>query len=132
MLLFVFSSALVFVLQTAQETFNLILQVGAGTGLLYLLRWFWWRITAWCEIVAMLSSFLVSAIFLLFSRLGHVVGSDQQLISLLLVTTICWMVAAYAGPQTDQRTLIDFYLKVRPPGPGWKESDWQRAFQKRK
>ena len=63
-LLFVLSSALVFVLDTAQDSFNLILQIGAGTGLLYLLRWFWWRVTAWCEIVAMVSSFLVSVVFL--------------------------------------------------------------------
>jgi len=48
-LLFVLSSSLVFVLQTAQDSFNIILQVGAGTGLLYLMRWFWWRVTAWCE-----------------------------------------------------------------------------------
>ena len=51
------SSALVFALDTAQGSFNLILQIGAGTGLLYLLRWFWWRVNAWCEIVAMISSF---------------------------------------------------------------------------
>jgi SSS family solute:Na+ symporter len=49
--------ALVFALGTAKDAFSLILQVGAGTGLLYLLRWFWWRVTAWCEIVAMASSF---------------------------------------------------------------------------
>src|SRR5512139_1537601 len=52
-LLFFASSALVFVLETAQDSFNIMLQVGAGTGLLYLMRWFWWRITAWCEIAAM-------------------------------------------------------------------------------
>ena len=56
-LLFVASSALVFALDTAKDAFSIILQVGAGTGLLYLLRWFWWRVTAWCEIVAMASSF---------------------------------------------------------------------------
>ena len=56
-MLFVGSSAMVFALDTAQDSFNMILQVGAGTGLLYLMRWFWWRVTAWCEIVAMVSSF---------------------------------------------------------------------------
>jgi hypothetical protein len=55
--LFVAPPALVFALDTAKDSFNVILQVGAGTGLLYLLRWFWWRVTAWCEIVAMASSF---------------------------------------------------------------------------
>ncbi len=119
-LLFVVSSALVFVLQTAQESFYLILQVGAGTGLLYLLRWFWWRITAWCEIVAMISSFLISVFFVSLNRSGHVLGSDQQLLITVLFTTVCWVIMAYAGPRTDEATLINFYRKVRPPGPGWR------------
>jgi Na+/proline symporter len=118
-LLFVCSSALVFVLQTAQETFNLILQVGAGTGLLYLLRWFWWRITAWCEIVAMVASFLISVAFLVLSRSGFVLSTDKQLILTIAMTTVCWIVTAYVGPKTEPQKLIDFYLKVRPFGPGW-------------
>jgi SSS family solute:Na+ symporter len=119
-LLFVLSSALVFVLQTAQEAFYLILQVGAGTGLLYLLRWFWWRVTAWCEIVAMSSSFAISAVFFVLTRRGFSIGADQQLLLTVIVTTICWVITAYVGPQTDRQTLIDFYKKVKPFGPGWK------------
>jgi SSS family solute:Na+ symporter len=119
-LLFVLSSALVFVLQTAQEAFYLILQVGAGTGLLYLLRWFWWRVTAWCEIVAMSSSFLISVVFFILTRRGFSIGADQQLLLTVVVTTICWVVTAYVGPPTDRQTLIDFYKKVQPFGPGWK------------
>jgi SSS family solute:Na+ symporter len=119
-LLFVLSSALVFVLQTAQEAFYLILQVGAGTGLLYLLRWFWWRVTAWCEIVAMSSSFLISVVFFILTRHGFSIGADQQLLLTVIVTTICWVVTAYVGPPTDRQTLIDFYKKVQPFGPGWK------------
>ncbi len=118
-LLFVCSSALVFVLQTAQETFNLILQVGAGTGLLYLMRWFWWRITAWCEIVAMLSSFLISVAFLVFQRNGLVISTDKQLLITIAITTVCWLITAYLGPQTDPQKLRDFYTKVHPFGPGW-------------
>jgi solute:Na+ symporter, SSS family len=68
-LLFVVSSAMVFALETAQDSFNIILQIGAGTGLLYLVRWFWWRVTAWCEITAMVVSFGMS-ILLLFARRG--------------------------------------------------------------
>jgi Na+/proline symporter len=119
-LLFVLSSALVFVLQTAQETFYLILQVGAGTGLLYLLRWFWWRITAWCEIAAMLASFGASVVFLILGRRGAVIGTDQQLLITVALTTICWLITAYLGPQTDPEKLVEFYQKVRPFGPGWK------------
>jgi SSS family solute:Na+ symporter len=119
-LLFVLSSALVFVLQTAQEAFYLILQVGAGTGLLYLLRWFWWRVTAWCEIVAMSSSFAISAVFFVLTRHGFSIGADQQLLLTVIATTICWVITAYVGPQTDRQTLIDFYKKIKPFGPGWR------------
>ncbi len=119
-LLFILSSALVFVLQTAQETFNLMLQVGAGTGLLYLLRWYWWRVTAWCEIVAMVTSFLVSVIFVILRRGGTAFTTDMQLLLTVIVTTICWLIAAYVGPQTDTNTLVNFYRKVHPFGPGWR------------
>jgi solute:Na+ symporter, SSS family len=119
-LLFVLSSALVFGLQNAQQNFNIILQVGAGTGLLYLLRWFWWRINAWCEIVAMSSSFLISLLFLVWSKHGMAPTSDQQLLITVVLTTILWVVTAYVGPQTDDQTLIDFYRKVHPFGPGWR------------
>ena len=119
-LLFVASSALVFALETAQDSFNLMLQVGAGTGLLYLVRWFWWRVTAWCEIVAMISSFGLSVVFLILRRNGVVFGTHQELLMTVIFTTVCWLIMAYAGPQNDPRTLIDFYGKVRPFGPGWR------------
>jgi Na+/proline symporter len=125
-LLFVLSSALVFALQTAQETFNIVLQVGAGTGLLYLLRWFWWRITAWCEIVAMVSSFGISAVFLMLHRTGRSWGTHQELLATIVFTTVCWVSTAYLGPRTDRQTLIHFYKKVHPFGPGW-ESIRQEA-----
>ena len=98
-LLFVASSSLVFALDTAKEAFSLILQVGAGTGLLYLVRWFWWRVTAWCEIVAMLSSFGVSVAFLILHRNGVNLGTHQELLATVMLTTICWLATAYLGPQ---------------------------------
>jgi Na+/proline symporter len=118
-LLFVLSAGLVFVIDTAQEGFNILLQVGAGTGLLYLLRWYWWRITAWCEIVAMISSFTASTGFLILRRTGTMLGTHQELFLTVLITTICWLLTAYLGPQTDRETLINFYRKVHPVGPGW-------------
>jgi SSS family solute:Na+ symporter len=120
-LLFVLSSGLVFVLQTAQESFNIILQVGAGTGLLYLLRWYWWRVTAWCEIVAMISSFGISVALLFLRRGGVILTTDAQLLITVLFTTACWLIMAYVGPQTDRQTLIDFYRRVHPVGPGWRK-----------
>jgi solute:Na+ symporter, SSS family len=118
-LLFVLSSSMVFVLETAQDSFNIMLQVGAGTGLLYLLRWFWWRVTAWCEIVAMSSSFAISIAILLARKGGIQMGTHRELLLTVIFTTICWIIAAYVGPQTDRKTLIDFYRKVHPFGPGW-------------
>ena len=119
-LLFVSSSALVFALDTAKQSFSLILQVGAGTGLLYLMRWFWWRVTAWCEIVAMCSSFGISFVFLILAKNGIVIGTYQQLLITIAVTTVCWIATAYLGPQTDPAVLISFYKKVHPFGPGWR------------
>jgi Na+/proline symporter len=118
-LLFLCSSATVFALETAADSFNIILQVGAGTGLLYLVRWFWWRVTAWCEIVAMISSFGVSIALLLLAKNGVAIGAAPALVITVIITTICWVATAYLGPQTDRATLIAFYRKVHPAGPGW-------------
>jgi Na+/proline symporter len=119
LILFVASSALVFFLETAQDNFNIMLQIGAGTGLLYLVRWFWWRVTAWCEIVAMISSFLISLLFLVLRKNGIMLGTHQELLLTVIATTICWLATAYLGPRTDRATLVSFYKLVRPFGPGW-------------
>jgi SSS family solute:Na+ symporter len=119
-LLFFCSSALVFVLDTAKDSFDIILQVGAGTGLLYLVRWFWWRVNAWCEVVAMIGSFLLSIVFLVFEKQGlFATSSATRLVLTVIATTICWVLAAYLAPQTDRETLLAFYRTVRPAGPGW-------------
>jgi Na+/proline symporter len=118
-LLFVLSSALVFFLQTAQDSFNIILQIGAGTGLLYLLRWYWWRITAWCEIVAMCGSFGISMALLAARKQGIVLGTHRELLLSVAFTTVCWLITAFVGPRTDREKLITFYQKIHPIGPGW-------------
>lgn len=119
-LLFFVSSAMVFVLDSAKNAFDIILQVGAGTGLLYLLRWYWWRINAWCEVVAMISSFVVSVGFIVLEKEGVLaMDSAPKLILTVVITTVCWLLAAYLAPQTDRQTLIEFYKKVHPAGPGW-------------
>jgi Na+/proline symporter len=118
-LLFLCSSAVVYLLDTAKGAFDIILQVGAGTGLLYLVRWFWWRVNAWCEVVAMVSSFLMSVALLVAVRQGIEVGTHVALVLTVVVTTVCWVVTAYVGPQTDRAVLIEFYRRVRPAGRGW-------------
>jgi SSS family solute:Na+ symporter len=119
--LFLSSSVLVFFMETAQDSFNIILQVGAGTGLLYLLRWFWWRVNAWCEVVAMVSSFAISVAFVIVRKGGVAFNTYQQLAITVAFTSVCWISTAYLGPETDRSTLIDFYRKVRPFGPGWRK-----------
>jgi hypothetical protein len=94
--------------------------VGAGTGLLYILRWFWWRINAWCEVVAMVSSFAISVAFLVLGREGVVLASHVKLVLTVVFTTACWVATAYLGPATDHDTLVTFYRKVKPFGPGWR------------
>ena len=117
--LFVCSALSVYLLDTAKDAFDIILQVGAGTGLLYLVRWFWWRVNAWSEIVAMVSSFVVSIALLVLGRNGVTFSTHAALLITINVTTICWVLTAFFGPQTDRAVLINFYRKVRPFGPGW-------------
>ena len=119
-LLFLASSSLVFFLDSAKHAFAIILQVGAGTGLLYLVRWFWWRVNAWSEVVAMISSFVVSLILLILNRNGIPISTHIGLLITVLCTTICWVTTAYCAPETDRATLIAFYTKIRPFGPGWR------------
>ena len=117
--LFICSSSLVFVLDTAKDAFDVILQVGAGTGLLYLVRWFWWRVNAWCEVTAMVSSFAVSMVFLVLAKNGIHFTTSAALLITVATTTICWVSVAWLGPETDREVLVSFYTKVRPFGPGW-------------
>jgi solute:Na+ symporter, SSS family len=117
--LFICSSGVVYLLDTAKDAFDIILQIGAGTGLLYLVRWFWWRVNAWCEIVAMISSFVTSIVLLMLARTGMAFSTHAALVITVIVTTVCWVMTAYVGPQTDRTVLIEFYRKVRPFGPGW-------------
>ncbi len=119
--LFFCSSGVVYLMDSAKDSFDLILQIGAGTGLLYLLRWFWWRITAWCEVVAMISSFGASIVVLLLRKQAHMdISTSDALLGTIAVTTVCWVLTAFLGPQTDRRTLVEFYKRVRPFGPGWR------------
>jgi solute:Na+ symporter, SSS family len=106
-------------LDTAKDAFNLLLSIGAGTGLIYLLRWFWWRINAWSEVSAMFSSFAVALAFFAAEKMGHPVAGTTVLLTTVAVTTVVWIVTTYATPPVDDATLSAFYAKVRPAGPGW-------------
>ena len=120
--LFLGASGMVYLLDTAKDNFDIILQIGAGTGLLYLLRWFWWRINAWCEVVAMVSSFALSILLLVLRKQFQIeISTHHALLITVGVTTICWLVTAWVSPATDRKTLIAFFKKTRPFGPGWRD-----------
>jgi Na+/proline symporter len=119
--LFLCAAGMMYLMTSAKDSFDIILQVGAGTGLLYILRWFWWRINAWCEIVAMVSSFLISLLFLVTEKQGFHLATFTRLIITIVFTTACWVVTAYVAPGTDHETLRAFYKKVKPFGPGWRK-----------
>jgi len=118
--IFVGAAVSVYLLDTAKDVFDVILQVGAGTGLLYLVRWFWWRVNAWCEIVAMISSFAVSIGLLVLRTQGIVFSTHVALVVTVAITTVCWVATAYVGPETDRDVLLRFFRLVHPAGPGWK------------
>ena len=118
-LLMVAAALLTYALGTAKQAFDLILSVGAGTGLIYLLRWFWWRVSAWSEIAAMVSSFLVAVGFAIAAKQGVQLPSHLVLIISVLITTIVWLVATFLAQPTARETLIAFCRLVRPAGPGW-------------
>ncbi|HRP07449.1 MAG TPA: Na+:solute symporter [Gemmatimonadales bacterium] len=117
--LMVVAGLLTFVLDTAQESFQLLLSIGAGTGLIYLLRWFWWRINAWCEITAMIASFVVALGFFIAGKQGIAFRGPTVLLGTIAVTTVVWVVTALVTAPTDRETLRKFYARVRPAGPGW-------------
>ena len=119
-LLMLLAGLLTFRLQTASKTFQLLLSIGAGTGLIYLLRWFWWRINAWSEISAMASSFLTSLILFLRDTPAHPVSPVFSLLVTVAVTTVVWVTVTLFTEPANRETLIAFYRLVRPAGPGWK------------
>ena len=112
----ILGASLGLLLTNAGQAFELLLMIGAGTGLIYLLRWFWWRINAFTEIVAMISSLFVAGL-LNFS------GFDMQgwlkITYGTFITTTVWMVSAFLSPPEDEETLRNFVHKVNPGGPGW-------------
>jgi len=105
-------------LTNAGQAFNLLLMIGAGTGLIYILRWFWWRINAYTEIVAMVSSLIV-AVYLNFG--GLVIADWLKIIIGSVITTIVWIVATFITSPDDDETLRAFVSKVNPGGPGWRK-----------
>ncbi len=116
----VLSCALALLLSNALQAFEILLQIGAGTGLIFILRWFWWRINAWSELTGMIVSFVVALGFLVLKRVTSLdLDSQQELTIGVAITTSSWIIVTLITRPTDQRTLRNFYKLVRPGGKGW-------------
>ena len=112
----ILGSGLGLLLTSAGQAFNLLLMIGAGTGMIYILRWFWWRINAYTEIVAMISSLIIA---FYFNFINHNYESWEKIVFGSLLTTIVWISATYFTPPDSNETLQNFVKKVNPGGPGW-------------
>ncbi len=108
-------------LENALQAFNILLSIGAGTGLIFILRWFWWRINAATEIAGMVISFLVALFFEFgYAKLGFApLSGPVQLVVSVGVTTVLWLLVTLLTPPTADATLQTFVRTIRPAGPGW-------------
>ena len=123
-LLIVLASMVSLWLENALQAFRILLQIGAGTGLIFLLRWFWWRINVWSELSAMIISFLVAIYFeLIHTSLGLApIDPALKLVLGVAVTTVVWLAVTMLTPATDRSTLQAFYDRIRPFSWGWKSA----------
>ena len=118
-LLMLCAAGMTFLLESARTSFELLLSIGAGSGLLYLLRWYWWRINAWSEIAAMVVSFVVSVGFFVAGKTGAAVDPNVALLATVFSTTIAWVGVTLATRPENEATLVSFYRLVRPAGSLW-------------
>jgi Na+/proline symporter len=115
-LLMALAALLALTMQNALDAFNIILQIGAGTGLIFILRWFWWRISAYTEIAGMIISFVVALAFH-FLKPGW--AAEFQLLLSVAITTFGWLLVTFLTPATDTETLQKFYKLIKPWGRSW-------------
>ncbi|TLF46584.1 sodium:solute symporter family protein [Maribacter aurantiacus] len=125
-ILMVLSAALALALENALQIFDILLTFGAGTGLIFILRWFWWRINAWSEIAAMFASGIISILLkttvigpFLFAEETGVFPSWSEYVFVVLLTTAIWLATTFMTKPESKETLRSFYKKIQPGGPGW-------------
>lgn len=122
-LMMILAGILALYLRNALQAFSIMLQIGAGTGLLFILRWFWWRINAISEITAMVVSFFIAVYFQFFHTTvapSYPLENWQKLLLGVGITTVCWLGVTLLTPVTEKETLRSFCRKVNPGGPGWR------------
>jgi Na+/proline symporter len=127
--LIILASAVALWLENALQAFQILLQIGAGTGLIFLLRWFWWRINVWSEISAMIISFLVALYFqFVHEALGFAAFHPAvALVVGVAITTVVWVTVTFLTAPVDGETLQRFYDRIRPFARGWKKAVEIRA-----
>ncbi|NND07394.1 MAG: Na+:solute symporter [Saprospiraceae bacterium] len=108
-------------MQNALQIFDFILMFGAGTGLIFLLRWFWWRINAWSEIAAMFSSGIISFLFVFSGLYPEEWPPFYRFPIIVLITTIIWLVVTFLSKPESDDTLHEFYRRIQPGGAGWQK-----------
>jgi Na+/proline symporter len=138
--LFLLSVLVTSQLNSVEKAWRVLIGLGAGTGLVYMLRWYWWRINAWSEVGAMIASgvtysWLSGALGQLLAWIGILGAPDALtpgfvrnagantdaviLLATVAVTTVTWIVATFATAPEPPAVLEAFYRRVRPGGPGW-------------
>lgn len=118
-LLMVFSAFFALFLNNSLQAFGIILQIGAGTGLIFILRWFWYRVNVYSELTAMIVSFVVAIMFEFV--IPNNFSVEEKLIIGVTITTISWLIVTLITPPSSMETLQNFYKKIQPGGPGWKK-----------
>ncbi|TKD65180.1 sodium:solute symporter family protein [Flavobacterium sp. ASW18X] len=124
--LMVLSALFALALTNATQLFDIIIMFGAGTGLIFILRWFWWRINAWSEIVAMFFSGVISIVFWqleepLFLADDAIFPVWSKFLLVVLLTTLVWLAITFLTKPEDLQVLKAFYQRTQPGGPGWKK-----------
>ena len=118
-LLMVFSAFFALFLNNSLQAFGIILQIGAGTGLIFILRWFWYRVNVYSELTAMIVSFMVAIMFEFI--IPNNFSVEEKLIIGVTITTVSWLIVTLITPPSSMETLQNFYKKIQPGGPGWKK-----------
>ena len=119
MLTLLLSLTTTYFMEQVSHAWEFLLMLGAGTGLVYILRWYWWRINAWSEVSAMGAAFVTSLVVRFFVDPSKPEGFAMNLIITTAVTTVVWIAVTFLTPPEPRETLHAFYRKVRPAGVGW-------------
>jgi len=124
--LMILSAGLALALENALQIFDILLTFGAGTGLIFILRWFWWRINAWSEITAMFASGIISILLkttalgpALFAEKTGVFPDWSEYPFVVVLTSAIWLTATFMTQPESKDTLRSFYKRIQPGGPGW-------------